>query len=460
MAIQIYDMGVDFTKGERTHESFSDFRKKQADTKNANASARSADAQTDRYRLETQMAENKISQDAKDREAFQNIYKGSTTETGIDQKSAGTAMAAYYDSTGRPEKANLLRKGIQEEITRMNNIEVADQKETDSYLLPIAYESTVKQIELSSRMLRNLGKPDKADFLDNYLKDNKERLMSLPLEVRQKEIHDSVLSLMSPEQKKSVIKDIGSRFVETNPAAPTLPPMIKEKTFSEIETARKNQADEKLAKIRETRELAKVANDQRIEFNKNKQSVAAMRLNIKQVTRSIEKLVGKLDTREKVNYQGRLIDNPNFGELLVDREGNVIKEGHPGFEDYVGMTYAPKFATLFDGSDAADFASQHKKLIGMTFKNAFEQLKGGGSITEIEGDKANAALNALVDGKNMSETEYKKAAATVLVELRELMDLSRKKKDNEANSDNIPVSEKDNELSIEELRAKHLPRKG
>lgn len=96
----------------------------------------------------------------------------------------------------------------------------------------------------------------------------------------------------------------------------------------------------------------------------------------------------------------------------------------------------------------------------MTFKNAFEQLKGGGSITEIEGDKANAALNALVDGKNMSETEYKKAAATVLVELRELMDLSRKKKDNEANSDNIPVSEKDNELSIEELRAKHLPRKG
>jgi hypothetical protein len=457
MAIQIYDMGVDFTKGERTHESISDFRHKKAQANQANASARIADAQTDKYRLETKIAENKISQDAKDREAFQNIYRGSTTETGIDQKSAGNAMAAYYDSTGRPEKANLLRKGIQEEITRMNTIEAADQKETDSYLLPIAYESTVKQIELSSRMLRNLGKTGKADFLDNYLKDNKERLMSLPLEERQKEIHDSVLSLMSPELKKSVIKDVGTRLLETNPLAPKPPPMIKEKTFAQIETERKNKADEDLAKIREDRELAKISNDQRIELNKNKKSVAAMRLNIKQVARSIEKLVGKLDTREKVNYQGRLIDNPNFGELLVDRDGEVIKEGHPGFEDYVGATFWPG-ATLVDGSDAADFASQHKKLIGMTFKNAFEQLKGGGSITEIEGDKANAALNALVDGKNMSEPEYKKAAATVLVELRELMDLVRPKKDNEANSDNIPASEKNNELSIEELRAKHLPK--
>jgi len=49
MAIQIYDMGVDFTKGERTHESISDFRHKKAQANQANATA-------DKYRADVAAA--------------------------------------------------------------------------------------------------------------------------------------------------------------------------------------------------------------------------------------------------------------------------------------------------------------------------------------------------------------------------------------------------------------------
>jgi hypothetical protein len=67
------------------------------------------------------------------------------------------------------------------------------------------------------------------------------------------------------------------------------------------------------------------------------------------------------------------------------------------------------------GSNEADFDKLLKQITGATFLKAFETLKGGGQITEKEGEKATEAISRL--GRNISEKEFIIAAN----ELRELM---------------------------------------
>lgn len=78
-----------------------------------------------------------------------------------------------------------------------------------------------------------------------------------------------------------------------------------------------------------------------------------------------------------------------------------------GFSDYVGGTLKPG-ARFIPGTDAANFQARHNEILGQTFMQAYQSLKGGGAITEVEGDKAQEALNRM--SKSQSETEYVKAA--------------------------------------------------
>ena len=83
---------------------------------------------------------------------------------------------------------------------------------------------------------------------------------------------------------------------------------------------------------------------------------------------------------------------------------------HPGFKLSVGKS-APigKIQSFVPGTDAASFDIAMKQLEGKQFLQAFESLKGGGQITEIEGQKATQAMSRM--NKANSEEEFKKAAA-------------------------------------------------
>ena len=96
--------------------------------------------------------------------------------------------------------------------------------------------------------------------------------------------------------------------------------------------------------------------------------------------------------------------------------GEKEKAPHPGFEDYVGATWKPWMRHV-EGSDASGFESRHNQILGGAFLQAFESLKGGGQITEIEGSKATQAKNRMT--KSASESEYIQAA-------REYQDILRK----------------------------------
>jgi hypothetical protein len=66
------------------------------------------------------------------------------------------------------------------------------------------------------------------------------------------------------------------------------------------------------------------------------------------------------------------------------------------------------------------------QLGGRAFLSAFESLKGGGQITEIEGQKATAALSRLTN-QAQSEEEYRRAIADFKKEVQALVEIARRR---------------------------------
>jgi hypothetical protein len=116
-----------------------------------------------------------------------------------------------------------------------------------------------------------------------------------------------------------------------------------------------------------------------------------------------------------------------IGDAKVSRDGKrweVPKGGRqpaPGFKGYVGSGFTAgldvPFMRFVEGSDVAGYERRQLQVEGRAFLEAFESLKGGGAITEIEGAKATQAISRM--NKAQSEVEYVKAA-------RELQDIVRK----------------------------------
>jgi hypothetical protein len=90
---------------------------------------------------------------------------------------------------------------------------------------------------------------------------------------------------------------------------------------------------------------------------------------------------------------------------LLKRQVNELLS-HPGFESTVGATLLPGLRFV-PGTDEAGFMSRFDQIKGGSFLKAYEILKGGGEITEIEGKKATDAMNRM----NISTSEKEFAAA-------------------------------------------------
>ena len=122
-----------------------------------------------------------------------------------------------------------------------------------------------------------------------------------------------------------------------------------------------------------------------------------------------------------------LIDEMVGKAPVIDKSGKVIEKGtapHPGFSSYVGATLTPGMRFL-EGSDAASYEVRQKQIEGQAFLEAFRSLKGGGSITEKEGEKATAAITRM--NKASSEKEYIQAARELQQILRTGVENAKKK---------------------------------
>ena len=97
-----------------------------------------------------------------------------------------------------------------------------------------------------------------------------------------------------------------------------------------------------------------------------------------------------------------------LGDARVVNNQIVATQGkgpHPGFSSAVGAGIGLRF---IPGTPAADFQERFREVTSGAFLEAFESLRGGGSITEKEGEKATAAKTRM--SLAQSEKEFVTAA--------------------------------------------------
>lgn len=106
-----------------------------------------------------------------------------------------------------------------------------------------------------------------------------------------------------------------------------------------------------------------------------------------------------------------VLDNTEFMTNQIDELLN-----HPAKKYSVG---AASMIPAVPGSPQADFKARIKQIEGGAFLQAYESLKGGGQITEVEGEKATAARNRMRTAQSLKE--FDKAAndyKSILVQAR------------------------------------------
>ena len=91
-------------------------------------------------------------------------------------------------------------------------------------------------------------------------------------------------------------------------------------------------------------------------------------------------------------------------ELIGSENGKV--NPHPGLSKATGL--GGGVMRFFSGTEGKNFEIRHKEVLSQAFLDAFEALKGGGAITEKEGEKATAARTRM--DLAQSKEEYMTAA--------------------------------------------------
>jgi hypothetical protein len=116
-----------------------------------------------------------------------------------------------------------------------------------------------------------------------------------------------------------------------------------------------------------------------------------------------------------------LIDAEPMAEVQLRQLDQLL--AHPGLSGAVGLTLP--MASKIPGSKEADFAARFDQIKGGVFLQAFKSLRGGGQITDVEGQKATQAL--LRAQTSQSENEFKDAVREYMGVIRTGLDRLKKK---------------------------------
>ncbi|MGQ9371952.1 lytic transglycosylase domain-containing protein [Azospirillum sp. ST 5-10] len=115
----------------------------------------------------------------------------------------------------------------------------------------------------------------------------------------------------------------------------------------------------------------------------------------------------------------RIADAPNVAlqadRMLASIDGVL---GNPVLEKSTGML---AWTSALPGTEMYDFGQQVQQLQGQAFLQAFDTLRGGGQITEVEGKKATDAIARL------SQAQTSEGFRRALGELRSVVDVARQR---------------------------------
>lgn len=112
---------------------------------------------------------------------------------------------------------------------------------------------------------------------------------------------------------------------------------------------------------------------------------------------------------------GDLVNHPGMRDAVgMGKKGGAILNNLP----FVENAYAP-------GTDAADFKARLDQLTGQSFLAAYQKLKGGGQITEVEGKKATEAVNRMKTSQSVAE--FQQAALELDGMLKQAVNLAKQR---------------------------------
>jgi hypothetical protein len=171
------------------------------------------------------------------------------------------------------------------------------------------------------------------------------------------------------------------------------------------------------------RELEKIG----IEKGKSSPDYIARKAELEQQGKQTAKFKAAAPAAIKTGEEAIANIDAMIGDTTVTPEGK-IKYGkvapHSGFKSAVGMGTIstlgiPGVAQYTPGSAATDFKSRFDQLKGAAFLQAYDTLRGGGAITEIEGTKAENAKTRM--NLAQSEPEFIAAARDFQAALKDMV---------------------------------------
>lgn len=118
--------------------------------------------------------------------------------------------------------------------------------------------------------------------------------------------------------------------------------------------------------------------------------------------RGFQQSSGRSAGKAQGEAQGALPNALMRGQLALDTVDTMLE--HPGLESAVGAFQGRLPGVAGDQKAFVEYANQAQ---GQAFMQAFESLKGGGQITEVEGLKAEQAMARM--NRAQSEEDYKRA---------------------------------------------------
>jgi hypothetical protein len=133
------------------------------------------------------------------------------------------------------------------------------------------------------------------------------------------------------------------------------------------------------------------------------------------ITAIIDKdVAGEAEQKEMGKFTGEQKAQAPQNFVTAQNQFNVIMDllNHPNFEDVFGFIQGRIFTLSPGATDAEEYL---KQIQGAAFLQAFETLKGGGQITEVEGRKATQAIARL------STAQSEAAAEQALLELADIL---------------------------------------
>lgn len=151
------------------------------------------------------------------------------------------------------------------------------------------------------------------------------------------------------------------------------------------------------------------------------------------------------------NAMPAIVDNANFMSSTIDKFLS-----HPGRPALYGWQGIGGLRAKVPESEAADAKGVLDEITGQTFLQAYGALRGGGQITEIEGQKATDAISRL---KNTAMSDEK--AVEAAKELKAIVDIGRQRALNLAKGVKQPTTPNASAPSItpEQARAELARRK-